>query len=664
MIRNRPACLLCLHGLGALSAPIFSPPTLSRCVASASLRRRPSRFTLSSRVAERPVERKREPEPIHGMNRTEANIPRPLWRNRRSWSGGYGRVEGRFSKNEKLDPKHMRMAQSLGVVSRAQRDEVRSEIDKWLSFDDFDLLPSIKEGIIKGALEGLDTVEPSPVQKLVIPVLTGQVTRRHKHTTNGKNPYETFLIAAETGSGKTLSYVAPILDSLKRSEEDSRKNGRAEANVERVPTPEAPIKELFDLEIPITEPKEDKENYGKPRAIILVPTSELVTQIAGVVKSISHIAKFRTTMISSSFTGTVIRNRLFSGPLDVLVSTPYLLFSLAEASPKVLSKCTHLVADEADSLFDREFVQITTSIIERAHALKKLILCSATIPKSLDTRLRKFYPSMQRLVSPKIHTVARRVVLSVVDTDQNPYRGNKPLACADTLSQIAKEPSEEGFVKKVIVFVNRRESTSELVSFLRDKGFDAANLNRDTDDRRNTAVVEYFTGPKVCVDPTARALERVKVLVTTDIASRGVDTKTVKNVLLYDVPYSTIDFIHRLGRVGRMGKRGKAVLFVDNDTNKAWVKEIKKYCPFVPLAFFPPLWPLFWWRVSGLICFPPTQKYVFGWTITVDLARGCICNDRDNAECVTYLDRLELSGWLRNRQLGLEYGHGVPSDIL
>lgn len=594
MIRNRPACLLCLHGLGALSAPIFSPPALSRCVASASLRKRPSRFTLSSRVAEKPVEWKRRPEPTHGMNRTEANIPQPLWRNRRSSSGGYGQAEGRFSKNEKLDPKHMRMAQSLGVISRAQRGEVRSEVDKWFSFDDFNLLPSIKEGIMKGALKGLDTIEPSPVQKLAIPVLTGQTTR-HKHTINDKNPYETFLIAAETGSGKTLSYVVPILDYLKRSEEDSRKNGRAEAKVERVPTPKAPAKELFDLEIPTMEPKEGKENHGKPQAIILVPTSELVTQVASVVKSISHIAKFRTTMISSSFTGTVIRNRLFSGPLDVLVSTPYLLSSLAEASPKVLSKCTHLVADEADSLFDREFVQLTTSIIERAHALKKLILCSATIPKSLDTRLRKFYPSMQRLVSPKIHTVPRRVVLSVVDVDQNPYRGNKLLACADTLSQIAKEPSEEGFIKKVIVFVNRRESTTELVSFLRDKGFDAANLNRDTDDRRNTAVVEYFTGPKVCADPTAHALEKMKVLVTTDIASRGVDTMTVKNVLLYDVPYSTIDFIHRLGRVGRMGKRGKAVLFVDNDTNKAWVKEIRKYRPFVPLAFFTPLWLLLWW---------------------------------------------------------------------
>ncbi|PWW75809.1 P-loop containing nucleoside triphosphate hydrolase protein [Tuber magnatum] len=576
MIRNRPACLLCLQGLGTLSTPGFSPPILSRCVASATLRRRPSRFTLSNRVAERLVERRRKPEPTHGMNRTAANIPRPAWRNRRSWSKARGHVEGRFSKNEKFDPKHMRMAQSLGVISRAQRDEVKSEVDKWFSFDDFDLLPSIKEGIMQGALKGLDTVEPSPVQKLAIPVLTGQTMRRHKNTINDKNPYETFLIAAETGSGKTLSYLVPVLDCLKRSEEASRKNGEAEASVERAPAPKAPVKDLFDLEIPTMEPKEDKENHGKPRAIILVPTSELVAQVASIVKSISHITKFRTTMISSNFTATVIRNRLFSGPLDVLVSTPYLLSSLAEDSPKILSKCTHLVADEADSLFDREFVILTTSIIERAQALKKLILCSATIPKSLDMRLRKLYPSMQRLVSSKIHTVPRRVALSVVDVDQNPYRGNKLLACAETLSQIGKEPSEEGFIKKVIVFVNRRESTTELVSFLRDKGFDAANLNRDTDDRKNTAVLEYFTGPKVSADPTARALEKMKVLVTTDIASRGVDTKTVKNVLLYDVPYNTIDFIHRLGRVGRMGKRGRAVLFVDNDTNKAWVKEIKK----------------------------------------------------------------------------------------
>lgn len=539
-------------------------------------RTRPSRLVLSTRVADR----KQKPS-TSGLNIRQAKLPPPRpgsFRDVRKPSADtrFGRKDSQDRNKPKPSFKHMKMAQTLSPVSWTQRTSVEAKIEPWSSFNDFDLLPSVKEAISNEALKDLTTIQPTAVQRLSIPVLTGMGLKVRQKAMSGSR-FESFLIAAETGSGKTLAYIIPTIDYLKREEEALRKEEvlKEEDKAKRLARKlEQEQKELFDLEIPTVE---RTDINGKPRAVILVPTSELVNQVGAVIKSISHIVKLRSALISRDFTGRVIRNRLFSAPIDILVSTPHLLSSMAENDPRILSNCSYIIVDEADSLFDRSFSPITSAIISRAENLKRLILCSATIPKSLDRSLRKLYPDMQRLVTPHLHAIPRRVQLSIVDADADPYRSNKPLACADTLHKLAKDESEAGFIKKVIVFVNERETTEEVASYLRSKGFDAASLERDTADRKAAAVLDYFTGPKTAVGPGTNAMDRMAVLVTTDIASRGVDTKTVKNVVLYDVPFSTIDFIHRLGRTGRMGRRGQAVILVDKNTNKAWVKDIKKY---------------------------------------------------------------------------------------
>src|SRR5690606_13207098 len=120
------------------------------------------------------------------------------------------------------------------------------------------------------------------------------------------------------------------------------------------------------------------------------------------------------------------------------------------------------------------------------------------------------------------------------------------------------------FAKRVVVFVNERETTEEVTKYLQETGFNAVSINRDSDSRK---ILESFTGEK---EPSTAGWDGIrkggiKILVTTDLASRGVDTKNVKNVILYDVPYTSIDFIHRLGRTGRMGRRGRAWVLVDKD---------------------------------------------------------------------------------------------------
>lgn len=464
--------------------------------------------------------------------------------------------------------KHLRMQQALSTVGKTKRAQLYDEVKRDVKFEDFQLFPQIVNAVKTDALNGLEYQDPTPVQKIVIPTLlkNGRMIRDGK-----AKGLQTFLIAAETGSGKTLSYILPLLEEIKRDEAEEI---AAEAEKKRIDEESRKGTPQEGLEIPV--PYKEDPRVGHPRAVILVPTVELVEQVYQTLHSLSYITKFRSARIHREITPQVLRKKLYHSPIDIIVATPQLLESMTGNESETLSMTKHIVVDEADSLLDRSFSPVTSAIIERAKSLQRLILCSATIPKSLDTRLREDYPDITRLVTPNLHVIPRRVQLSIVDVDGELYKGNRMLACADTLYTLAKEPSEPGQLKRVIVFVNERGTPKEVAVYLQSKDIDAIALDRDTSERDNREILEIFTGDKVDVEEGKEGRRRMKVLVTTDILSRGVDTKTVKNVILYDVPHSTIDFIHRVGRVGRLGRRGRAWILVDKATNKGWVKDLKE----------------------------------------------------------------------------------------
>ncbi|KAF1344618.1 putative ATP-dependent RNA helicase Mrh4 [Delphinella strobiligena] len=585
-------------------------------------KQRPSRMELSPKVRQRSPEmapsgkpvRRNTNSPFGAMNQTNANIRGQSFN---KISAAEQKRASRFkpsqkdsNKNER-DPFHaLKMQRALSPVSYGQRSSVKQSIADLDTFDQLDLLPVIKDSVHSQALQGLAEISPTPIQRLAIPALLGTdgKKRRSKSAVEGSSVMQQFLLAAETGSGKTLAYLLPIIDAIKRqevidAESDAEDNARKEAEKRRVGN-------LFELEAPPLS-NDPHPTTGRPRAIILLPTAELVSQVGAVAKLLSHTVKFRSALVSSAYTGQVIRSRLFSpSGIDILISTPHLLASISESDPNVLSRVTHLVIDEADSLLDRSFAPITGSILDRATpSLKQLVLCSATIPRSLDSYLRKRYPDVRRLATPNLHAIPRRVQLSVVDVEKDPYKGNRNLACADTIWNLGREIAESGeeareTTKRVIVFVNEREKTVELADYLKTKGVDAIALNRDTGDRKQTEVLHDFTGlhtpehkptklealPGEINEPSAkssrpktvpattghRQLANVKVLVMTDLGSRGIDTLMVKNVILYDIPHTSIDFIHRLGRVGRMGRRGRGVVLVGKGDRRDVVKEVRE----------------------------------------------------------------------------------------
>jgi ATP-dependent RNA helicase MRH4 len=535
-------------------------------------------------------------------------------------SRGRDSEEGEKKKKEESPLyKALKMQTTLSPLSYGLRNVIKERIASIMNFDQFKLLPAVQDSILTQALPDLVDVTPTPIQSVAIPALLldgdSKKPMKKKKASEFQYNYEQFLLAAETGSGKTLAYLVPIIDNIKRTEmvekieEEKELAEKAKENEKRAKE-RANELESPDLSENLTT------SAGRPRAIILLPTSELVAQVGAKVKAFSHTVKFRSGHIASSDTPRKIRSVVFNpSGIDILVSTPHLLASIAKTDPYVLSRVQHIVVDEADSLLDRSFGSITTEIIDKAAgSLKQLVLCSATIPRSLDTFLRKRYPDVRRLATPNLHAIPRRVQLGVVDIEKEPFHGNRSLACADIIWSIAKSgetesmgeynPFMEKEVRKIIVFVNEREEAEEVAQFLQKKGIDAIPFSRDSS-KRSQEIVDEFTTPRrppsteeiMEVQKMRRIqksslpfilpeeeqemgvmkrLPNTKVMVTTDLGSRGIDTLPVRTVILYHVPHTTIDFIHRLGRVGRMGKRGRGIVLVGKKDRKDVVREVRE----------------------------------------------------------------------------------------
>lgn len=486
--------------------------------------------------------------------------------------------------------KALKMQRALATVSYGQRTSIKSRMQEIESFDQFDLLPVMKKAVAEELLKGMVDIKPTPVQKLAIPALLGQNIGGSKRRggSSDKPGREEFLLAAETGSGKTLAYLLPAINALKVAEAEDPMvrayNERLEE--EKLKHGDEPINKWI-------EKFEPHPNTARPKVIVLVPTAELVDQVTTVAKSIAHVVKIKVRPLSGTYDVMKIQRNLY-GPfgVDMLVSTPHLLASIAEADPNILSRVSHLVIDEADSLLDRSFSEDTTRIVDRCMpSVKQLILCSATIPRRLDNYLESQFPDMQRITTPNLHAIPRRVQLGVIDVTKDPYRHNKLIACADAIYTIGKGTAKhEGAVKdevdvtRVMVFVNERETTQVVADFLQSKGINAVALHRDTPEQRQSEMLASFTAsePKklpaseMAATNSRRSLPNTQVIVATDLASRGIDTLAVRNVVLYDVPHTTIDFIHRLGRAGRMGRRGRGIVLVGKDDRKDVVAEVKR----------------------------------------------------------------------------------------
>ncbi|KAK9473416.1 P-loop containing nucleoside triphosphate hydrolase protein [Dipodascopsis tothii] len=424
------------------------------------------------------------------------------------------------------------------------------------TFEALRLLPEVREAVLDRALGHLETKRPSAIQALAIQ----RLTRVEKEPAAEAAPhlvgehdldtskFQSFLVAAETGSGKTLAYLAPLMSLLKQEEAAGE----------------------WD--------REGTDNYL--RAVVLVPTAELVEQVSELVKNMTHVARLSSASLSQETSFGVSKN-LAAKKLDVLVSTPVPLLKVLHrrGNSQLLKHTRYIVVDEADSLMDRSFKGETEEVLSYAHQLRKVIFCSATIPKNFDRNLRNDYPNMVRVVAPHVHQVPRRVHFVTVNASVPPYHDDKRKALMDLLYSIDKDNAEPDLRKRVIVFLNKREDVEPLAKFLEERKVTVDRLTRDSPLAERCATLRHYTDSPQEMDREHVApgsLGALRVLVTTDLVSRGIDMNSIRNVILFDVPFSSIDLIHRAGRTGRMGRRGRAYLITVKKEDKPWLRGLAR----------------------------------------------------------------------------------------
>lgn len=425
---------------------------------------------------------------------------------------------------------------SLKMIKKPERVAKQHILEKIDTFKALMLDHGVRSGILDGVLPHLEYKKPTSIQTLAIKSI---MTKRRN-----REEFRAFLLAAETGSGKTLAYLGPLATKLKQREND---------------------KEWSQIEeLPIV------------RSVILVPTLELVAQVLQTVKSVSHFAKLSSVGFTAESSPRAIKDTLRKR-IDILVCTPEKFLSVFKDPNSLkghLKHCQAIVVDEADTLMDDTFVEYTQKVISGIPSISDLIFCSATIPRRFDKVMRRLYPDAERIVAPMIHKVPKHIDFRVIEVFNPPYLNSKSLALQQALFAIHHDNTEPGKVKRVVVFVNSKSSVAPIVDNLKEHSYDAIGVSggMSLDERRN--IVEEFTHPVEIGE--GQEASKVKVLVATDLLARGIDMDNVRNVILYDLPYSSVDLLHRAGRTGRMGKRGRVFLFVEKKESKSWVKGLEK----------------------------------------------------------------------------------------
>lgn len=331
-------------------------------------------------------------------------------------------------------------------------------------------------------------IEPRLVQKLEtegIKYATRFQAEAIPELFNGKH----VLIGAETGCGKTISYLLPLIQII----------GSSEDNI---------------------------ETLNAPRILVLVPNRELAYQVGEMAEILSEPLGLKVKVLTGGRTKRIMMNPEFD-KIDVLVSTPGAIGKLSTVGIYKLQNVQHTVLDEADTLTDDSFDERITSLLKRV-SQSRIVLVSATLPKHLPDSLKPIESELVEIISPEIH----RPLLHISQKFLRISRSGK----VGRLLQIAKSSKEP-----LLIFANRNQTCDWIAMFLRENGETCSNINGNM----NYAIrIEQW---KNFIEGKSR------VLAATDIGSRGLDTVHMKHVLNYEFPLYAADYLHRIGRVGRIG---------------------------------------------------------------------------------------------------------------
>jgi ATP-dependent RNA helicase RhlE len=310
------------------------------------------------------------------------------------------------------------------------------------------------------------------------------------------------VASAQTGSGKTAAFALPLLQQLERA--------------------------------PRSTPR-------RTRALVLVPTRELAVQVADAMHALTrHLAQ--PVKLACVFGGVSINPQMMAlrGGADVVVATPGRLLDLVDHNALGLAGASLLVLDEADRLLDAGFADELARIVALLPRLKQrqTLLFSATFPPAVQALAHSLLQDPVRVDLPTEPETAP-------DITQRALRVDAPRRTLLLRHLIANE----GWTR-VLVFVATRYATEHVADKLTRAGIAAAPLHGELSQGARTQALADFKA------------ERLKVLVATDVAARGLHIAQLPVVVNYDLPRAAADYVHRIGRTARAGASGLAVSFV------------------------------------------------------------------------------------------------------
>ena len=346
----------------------------------------------------------------------------------------------------------------------------------------------LSEPILK-SLEELDHSKPSEIQEQAIPIILA-----------GKN----IMAAAQTGTGKTGSFVLPMLEMLHE------------------------------------RPKPYAKNV---HALVLTPTRELAAQVRENVHKYGKFTNIKSTVVYGGAKIFPQKSKLKKG-VDILVATPGRLLDLVNQKAVKLDRVQVLVLDEADHMLDMGFIHDIKKIIAMTPSSRQNLLFSATFSPEIKKLAQSLGEDLIEISAQSPNTTVSKIKQMVFHVDKNKK--------SDLLAHMIKDERWD----QVLVFSRTKHGCEKIADYLNNAGIKTGTIHGDKTQGARTKALREFKG------------KLVQVLVATDVAARGIDISNLPFVVNFDMPTYPNDYIHRIGRTGRAGQEGTAISFMSADEHK------------------------------------------------------------------------------------------------
>jgi ATP-dependent RNA helicase RhlE len=311
---------------------------------------------------------------------------------------------------------------------------------------------------------------------------------------------------AQTGTGKTAGFTLPIVHNL--------------------------------ISAPIID--DNGAPLHRVRVLILTPTRELAAQVE---ESFRKYGKYTSLRVVPIFGGVGIepQSKALRAGVDVVVATPGRLLDHMERQNVVFDDLEVLVLDEADRMLDMGFAPQLNRIVAEIPPYRQTLLFSATMPPEVEALARTY------LRKPVVVQIGRRseAVSTVTHAVYPVPRERKTMLLVELLKKAEMD--------SVLIFTRTKHGADRVVRHLEDEGIAATAMHADKSQGERTRALEDFKSGKI------------RVLVATDIAQRGLDVSGISHVINYDVPQQPEDYVHRIGRTGRAAATGDAYTFMAPD---------------------------------------------------------------------------------------------------